>query len=461
MLELIKSKWPDILKTLLENYSVNEISYTTWLKPLEVYSVNNNLITFLVSEEKIGKLGIEMIKKRFYYPIKGTIQEYFETEYEVNFILPSEIDNNTVNSVTKTDPQLEKIKSQSNLNPKYTFDNFIVGPNNNFAYSSSLAVAESPGNMYNPLFLYGGAGLGKTHLMQSIAHFILEANPNAKVLYVTSEQFTNELVEKIGMRKDSKDYAAYEFREKYRNLDVLLIDDIQFIIGKERTQLEFFNTFNTLINLNKQVIISSDKPPREFDTLEERLRTRFDMGLTVDIKAADYETRMAILKLKSSLLHVSFEDEVLRFLAENVKSNIRELEGALNRLVAFSKIQNKGQTVTLSMAENLLKDYIYQSEHRKITIDLITQTVAEHFGITKEDLISNKKTSNIAYPRQICMYLCKTLTESSFTDIAAYLGNRNHTTIIHGVKKIDSQIKEKDEKLINNIDVLTKKISPQ
>ena len=178
MLELIKSKWPDILKTLLENYSVNEISYTTWLKPLEVYSVNNNLITFLVSEEKIGKLGIEMIKKRFYYPIKGTIQEYFETEYEVNFILPSEIDNNTVNSVTKTDPQLEKIKSQSNLNPKYTFDNFIVGPNNNFAYSSSLAVAESPGNMYNPLFLYGGAGLGKTHLMQSIAHFILEANPN-------------------------------------------------------------------------------------------------------------------------------------------------------------------------------------------------------------------------------------------------------------------------------------------
>ena len=201
MLELIKSKWPDILKTLLENYSVNEISYTTWLKPLEVYSVNNNLITFLVSDEKIGKLGIEMIKKRFYYPIKGTIQEYFETEYEVNFILPSEIDNNTISSISKNDPQLEKIKSQSNLNSKYTFDNFIVGPNNNFAYSSSLAVAESPSEAYNPLFIYGGSGLGKTHLMHAIGIHLLEKNPNLNVLYVSSEMFTTELIKAIGEQK--------------------------------------------------------------------------------------------------------------------------------------------------------------------------------------------------------------------------------------------------------------------
>lgn len=460
MLELMKSKWSEILEQIKTDYTVNDISFKTWLKPLEIYSVDNNRITILVNDEQFGSLGIGIVRKKFYFPIKATLQEFFDDEYEIDFILPSDINNKKID-IPKVNVQLEKIKSDSNLNPRYTFDNFIVGPNNNFAYSSSLAVAEAPGEMYNPLFLYGGAGLGKTHLMQSIAHFILENNPDTKVLYVTSEQFTNELIEKIGTRKDSKDYAASEFREKYRNLDVLLIDDIQFIIGKERTQLEFFNTFNTLVNQNKQVIISSDKPPKDFDTLEERLRTRFDMGLTVDIKAADYETRMAILKLKSNLLQVNFDDDIFNFLAENVKSNIRELEGALNRLVAFSRIQNKGQKVSLNMAENLLKDYIYQSEHRNITIDLITQIVAEHFEITKEDLISNKRSNNIAYPRQICMYLCKTLTDASYTDIAAYLGNRNHTTIIYGVQKIDKQIKDKDEYIINNIDVLTKKISPQ
>lgn len=459
MLELMKSKWSEILEQIRTDCQINDISYKTWLKPLEIYSINNNKISILFNDEKVGELGLQIINKKFYFPIKSTLQEYFDDEYEISFILPSEA-NKLDNDMPKADPQLEKIKSDSNLNPRYTFDNYIVGPNNNFAYSSSLAVAEAPGEMYNPLFLYGGAGLGKTHLMQSIAHFILDNNPDAKVLYVTSEQFTNELIEKIGTRKDSKDYAASEFREKYRNLDVLLIDDIQFIIGKERTQLEFFNTFNTLVNQNKQVIISSDKPPKDFDTLEERLRTRFDMGLTVDIKAADYETRMAILKLKSKLQLVNFEDDVLNFLAENVKSNIRELEGALNRLIAFSRI-NKNQKVTLPMAENLLKDYIYQSEHRKITIELITQIVAEHFDITKEDLISNKRSNNIAYPRQICMYLCKTLTDSSYQDIAKFLGNRNHTTILYGVQKIDKQIKDKDESIVNIVDVLNKKISPQ
>lgn len=459
MLELMKSKWSEILEKIRTDYKINDLLYKTWLKPLDIYSVNNNKIIMLVNDEKIGSLGIQMIKKKYYYPIKTTFQDFFNDEFEIEFILPSEIDK-IEEAVPKTDPDLEKKKTESNLNARYTFDNFIVGPNNNFAYSSSLAVAEVPGEMYNPLFLYGGAGLGKTHLMQSIAHYILDNNPDAKVLYVTSEQFTNELIEKIGTRKDAKDYAASEFREKYRNLDVLLIDDIQFIIGKDRTQLEFFNTFNTLVNQNKQVIISSDKPPKEFDTLEERLRTRFDMGLTVDIKAADYETRMAILKLKSKLQMVNFSDDILNFLAENVKSNIRELEGALNRLIAYSRL-NKNQTLTLSIAENLLKDYIYQTEHRKITIELITQIVAEHFDITKEDLISTKKSNNIAHPRQICMYLCKTLTDSSYIDIAKYLGNRNHTTIIYGVQKIDKLLKSKDESVVNSVDVLTKKISPQ
>lgn len=460
MLELIKSKWAEILEQIKTDYNVSDISYRTWLKPLEIYSVEDNVITILVNDEHLGNLGIDMVNKKYFFPIKATLQEFFDDEYVIKFILPCDIKNEE-SAPSKTDSYLQKVKSESNLNPRYTFDNFIVGSNNNFAYSSSLAVAEAPGQMYNPLFLYGGVGLGKTHLMQSIAHFILENNPNTKVLYVTSEQFTNELIEKIGTRKDSKDFAASEFRDKYRNLDVLLIDDIQFIIGKERTQLEFFNTFNTLVNLNKQVIISSDKPPKDFDTLEERLRTRFDMGLTVDIQAADYETRMAILKLKSNLLNINFDDEVLKFLAENVKSNIRELEGALNRLVAFSKIQNKGQTVTLDMAENLLKDYIYQTENRKITSDLIAQIVAEHFEISKEELISKKRTSTIAHPRQIFMYLCRTLTDMSLVDIANYLGGRNHTTVLYGIEKIDKEIKDNNEILINNIEVLTKKISPQ
>ena len=457
MLELMKSKWSEILEQIQTDYKISDISFKTWLKPLEIYSFNDNKITILVKDENYGELGIKIVRKKFYFPIKSTLQEYFDDEYEIEFILPSEIkepQENTLNA------QLEKIKQDSNLNPRYTFDNFVVGPNNNFAYSSSLAVAEAPGEIYNPLFLYGGPGLGKTHLMQSIAHFILDNNPNAKVLYVTSEMFTNELIEKIGTRKDSKDYAASEFREKYRNLDVLLIDDIQFIIGKDRTQLEFFNTFNTLVNQDKQVIISSDKPPKDFDTLEERLRTRFDMGLTVDIKSADYETRMAILKLKCRLQNVNFTDDILNFLAENIKSNIRELEGALTKLIAYSRL-NKNQEITLTLVEDLLRDYIYQSETRKITVDLITQIVAEHFELTKEDLISNKRSNNIAYPRQICMYLCKTLTDSYYIDIAKYLGNRNHTTILYGVQKIDKQLKDKDEYITNNVDVLIKKISPQ
>ena len=343
------------------------------------------------------------------------------------------------------------------LNPRYTFDTFVVGNNNNLAHAASLAVAEAPAEVYNPLFIYGGPGLGKTHLMHSIAHFVLEQNPDAKVLYVTSEVFTNELIEAIRNRSDTTSIA--QFRKKYRNIDVLLIDDIQFIIGKESTQEEFFHTFNTLYEAKKQIIISSDKPPKDIETLEERLRSRFEWGLTADIQQPDYETRMAILKKKEELDGLSIDDEVMKYIASNINSNIRELEGALNQIVARSRLINK--KIDVSLAEEALKDLIFPNNKKEITLDYITGIVAEHYGITVADIISTKKSRNVAYPRQICMYLCRSLLpDMSLKDIGNHLGNRDHTTVLHGINKIEQDIKA-DASLINVLDVLRKKINPQ
>ena len=325
----------------------------------------------------------------------------------------------------------------ANLNPRYTFDTFVVGANNNLAHAAALAVAESPGEVYNPLFIYGGVGLGKTHLMHSIAHFILKNNPEAKILYVTSEKFTNELIDAI---RNKNNISTTEFREKYRNNDVLLIDDIQFIIGKESTQEEFFHTFNTLYEAKKQIIISSDKPPKEIETLEERLRSRFEWGLTVDIQSPDYETRMAIL-------------------ATNIKSNIRELEGALTKIVALSKLDHNKE-INIALAEEALKDIISPNAERKVTPELIIQVVADHFGITPLDISSQKRNKEVVYPRQIVMYLCQSMTGASLQEIGRYLGGRDHTTIIHGREKIAADLKT-NENLANTIEILKKKLSPQ
>ena len=338
----------------------------------------------------------------------------------------------------------------------------MVGGNNNFAHAASLAVAESPGEVYNPLFLYGGVGLGKTHLMHSIAHFILDKNPKKKVLYVTSETFTNELIEALKMGKTSGNESAIsKFRDKYRNNDVLLIDDIQFIIGKESTQEEFFHTFNHLHTSGKQIIISSDKPPKDIETLEARLRTRFEWGLIADISAPNYETRMAILQKKIELDQLekyNIPKDVLKYIAENVKTNIRELEGSLNKLIALYKLNHEGE-IDIPLAAEALKDIISSDNKREVTPELILDIVADHFGITVADLKSNKRNADIAFPRQIAMFLIRTMTESSLKAVGIILGGKDHSTVKYGIEKIASEEKE-DETLNNTINIIRKKINP-
>lgn len=459
MKDTIKNKWNDILEFLKNEFDVSEISFNTWLLALEVYAVNNNLVTISIKDEIIGD-SKKYIMSKFGAPLKVSISEVIGNNFEIDFILESEIKqletSKKINTKAATSANTAKNSQFPFLNPRYTFDTFVVGNNNSLAHAASLAVAESPAEVYNPLFIYGGVGLGKTHLMHSIAHYILEHNPSSKVLYVTSEVFTNELIEAIRNRSDTTSIA--EFRKKYRNIDVLLIDDIQFIIGKESTQEEFFHTFNTLHESKKQIIISSDKPPKEFETLEERLRSRFEWGLPVDIQSPDYETRMAILKKKEELDGLSIDDEVMKYIATNVKSNIRELEGALTKIVALSRLKNRDVNVTL--AEEALKDLISPDTRKNITIELITEIIAEHFNISIQDILSTKKSRNIAYPRQICMYLCRDLTDLSLKEIGQKLGKRDHTTVLHGIDKITQDV-SKDYTTQNTIEVLKKKINPQ
>ena len=346
-------------------------------------------------------------------------------------------------------------EQKTNLNPRYTFDTFVIGSNNRFAHAAALAVAESPGKEYNPLFLYGGVGLGKTHLMHSVAHYILQQDPTKKVLYVTSEVFTNELIDSI---RNGNNNSMTAFREKYRNIDVLLIDDVQFIIGKESTQEEFFHTFNALHSANKQIIISSDRPPKDMETLEARLRSRFEWGLIADISSPDYETRMAILHKKEDMDGYNVSEDVIKYIANNIKSNIRELEGAFNKVVAYAKLEKK--EVTLELAEQALKDIVAPNENKQITADYIISMVAEHFNVSTADLCGNKRSSKIVMPRQVAMYLCREILAIPLKNVGQYLGNRDHTTVMHGVEKIEKEL-QTNEQLQNTIDTLKKKINPQ
>ena len=446
-------KWDEILNIVKTEHDLSEVSFNTWLKPLKVYEVNGNVVTIIVPSEQVG---LSYITKKYKLPLQVTISEVAGMDNcDVRFILPEDVPaKKTVssgNSHTAQDIRCE----EAHLNPKYTFDTFIVGSNNKFAQAASLAVAESPGEAYNPLFIYGGAGLGKTHLMHSIAHFIIEHNEKSKVLYVTSEEFTNELIETI---RNGNNSAMTKFREKYRNIDVLLVDDIQFIIGKESTQEEFFHTFNSLHSAKKQIIISSDKPPKDMEILEERFRSRFEWGLIADITLPDYETRMAILHKKEEMDGYNINEEVIKYIANNIKSNIRELEGAFNKVMASAKLEQKD--VTLELAEQALKDIISPDEKRVITPEYIISIVAEHYNVTTADLCGNKRSSKIVIPRQVAMYLCRELTSTPLKSIGKSLGNRDHTTIMHGIEKMEKEIIT-DSNLNNTIDILKKKINPQ
>ena len=458
----VKEKWPEIIEHLRVEHELLNVSFNTWIKPLKVYDVIDDTAYILVNKDS----SVEYIDKKYRLPLMVCIAEITGKEYEIQFVSEDDDKLNEIHNASIDNGKKKKTKSlaeKAGLNPKYTFDTFVVGGNNNFAHAASLAVAESPGEVYNPLFLYGGVGLGKTHLMHSIAHFILDKNPKKKVLYVTSETFTNELIDALRNGKTAgNESAMLNFRDKYRNIDVLLIDDIQFIIGKESTQEEFFHTFNHLHTLGKQIIISSDKPPKDIETLESRLRTRFEWGLIADISSPDYETRMAILQKKIELDHLekyNIKNDVLDYIAANVKSNIRELEGSLNKLIALYKLNNNNNPIDIALAAEALKDIISSDNRREVTPELILDIVADHFGITVADLKSKKRDSEIAVPRQICMYLMRTMTDTALKGIGAVLGGKDHSTVKYGVEKIAKDI-ESDEMMANTINIIKKKINP-
>lgn len=453
-MDKVIEKWDDILNTVKKEHDISDVSFDTWMRPLKLYSIKDNVLYILVPSEQ---MALSYIQKKYYLPLKVAIAEMTGTEYEINFILPEQIDSLGLDN-SKPKSQSKRTASingdQSNLNPNYTFETFVVGNNNRFAQSASLAVAESPGEAYNPLYIYGGPGLGKTHLMHSIGHFILSKNPNTKVLYVTSEEFTNEVIESI---RNGNSSSMTKFRDKYRTVDVLMIDDIQFIIGKESTQEEFFHTFNALQTQGKQIILTSDKPPKEMETLEERIRSRFEWGLMADIGVPEYETRMAILRKKAETDQFAIDDDVLNYIATNIKSNIRELEGALNKLLAFHNLENI--QITMEVAERELANIITPDKPREITPQLIIEVVSEHFHISVDQMISKNRSNDIAKPRQIAMYLCKNMTSSSLDTVGALLGGRDHSTIIHGVKKVSEEY-DTNEVTRTMIETIKKKINP-
>ena len=451
-MDSIKKKWDEIKETVRKEYELTDVSYDTWIKPLSFYDVEDNVVIIMIPSDQAHALNYISSKYKNFF--KVIVSEMMNHTYDISFILEKETMEKDKKSESAVKISNHVNYENANLNPKYKFDTFVVGSNNKLAHSAALAAAESPGEVYNPLYIYGGAGLGKTHLMHSIGHFILERNPEIKVLYVTSENFTNEVISCI---RSGDAIKMNNMREKYRTVDILMIDDIQFIIGKESTQEEFFHTFNTLHSAGKQIILSSDKPPKDMETLEERLRSRFEWGLIADIQPPDYETRMAILQKNAENYNKEIDNEVLQYIAENVKSNIRELEGALNKIMAFSKL-NKVD-INLEYAEEALKDVIYPNKKKEITPSLIIEVVAEHFGISPEDIASRKRTAELVQPRQIVMYLCRQLTESSLQNIAKTIGKKDHTTVLHGIEKITEKM-ENDEELKNKVDIIRKEIVP-
>lgn len=450
-MDLILQKWDEILQTVKTEHDISDISFDTWIRPLEVYGIENNTLYILVPSEQ---MTLSYISKKYYLPLKVAIAEIIGIEYEIKFVLPEQTSNLRTGTPKAKKSAFSEKTDKSNLNPNYTFGTFVVGSNNRFAHSASLAVAESPGEAYNPLYIYGGPGLGKTHLMHSIGHFILENNPDAKIICVTSEEFTNEVIESIRSGNAS---AMNKFREKYRTIDVLMVDDVQFIIGKESTQEEFFHTFNALHSAGKQIILTSDKPPKEMETLEERIRSRFEWGLMADIGTPDYETRMAILRKKVEADEMNLSDDILNYIATNIKSNIRELEGALNKLLAYSNLEKTEITMDIAIKE--LQNIITPDKPKEVTPQLIIEVVSEHFQISLDQMISKNRSKDIARPRQIAMYLCKNMTDTPLDSIGALLGGRDHSTIIHGVQKISEEY-ESDDTTHNLIDTIKKKINP-
>ncbi|GMB09758.1 chromosomal replication initiator protein DnaA [Thermolongibacillus altinsuensis] len=446
-MENISDLWSKALGEIEKK--ISKPSFDTWLKSTKAHSLKGDTLIITVPNE----FTKDWLESRYTTLIEQTLYDITGEELKIKFTIPQ----NQITEEFDVKPAIKTKKSdddqtdfpQSMLNPKYTFDTFVIGSGNRFAHAASLAVAEAPAKAYNPLFIYGGVGLGKTHLMHAIGHYVLEHNPSAKVVYLSSEKFTNEFINAI------RDNRADDFRNKYRNVDVLLIDDIQFLAGKEQTQEEFFHTFNTLHEESKQIVISSDRPPKEIPTLEDRLRSRFEWGLITDITPPDLETRIAILRKKAKAEGFDIPNEVMLYIANQIDSNIRELEGALIRVVAYSSLINK--EINADLAAEALKDIIPSSKPKVITIQDIQRVVGQHFNVKLEDFKAKKRTKSVAFPRQIAMYLSRELTDCSLPKIGEEFGGRDHTTVIHAHEKISKllqtdvqlqkQIKEIQEKL--------------
>ena len=456
-LQTLIDKWDLILSTFKEEHEIIDVSFKTWIKPLKIYKLDGNVLTLTFSsledDASTDERSIVYIEKRYLKFLEVTVCEVMNKEYQVIIMSSAEKKEDELKKKTSSVSTDNSLASQ-NLNPNYTFDTFVVGKNNELAHATALAVASDPGDYGNPLFIYGGVGLGKTHLMHSIAHYILSYNPDYKIIYTTTETFSNELISAI------KNKTQEAFKDKYRNIDMLLIDDIQFIAGKDSTMEEFFHTFNTLYENKKQIVISSDKPPKDIVGVEDRLISRFKVGLTVDVQPPDYETRVAILVKRAELEHINIEVDALHYVADHISSNIRELEGALRQIYNFSRLKHADRIDT-DLAREALKDIIAPDEARPITPEVIIETVTEHYNykVTKDDILGKNRSRDISYPRQICMYLCEKYTGLSLAAIGAALGNKDHTTVLHGIKKIKTDL-EKDEQLRSTIDIITKKLNP-
>lgn len=462
MLNEIHLVWTQTLEVLEQQ--LPQQNFEKWLKKTKPLTFYDNTLVVGVQNE----IAKDRIESRYASLLRKILWEVTRRDVELRFVVPKH------SILENGDPQVSSLAAEParpapaptypvngngagpestfkplKLNPKYTFDTFVVGNSNRFAHAAALAVAESPAKAYNPFFIYGGVGLGKTHLMHAIGHFVLAANPNARVAYVSTETFTNEFINSI------RDDKSLDFQNRYRNVDVLLVDDIQFLAGKERTQEEFYHTFNAIHEANKQVVISSDRPPKEIPTLEDRLRSRFEWGLICDIQAPDLETRIAILRKKAQLENLDVPDDVIGYIATNIETNIRELEGALNRVVAYSGLMRS--PVSLDLAMHALKDILPPARPKQVTIDTIMQVVAEYYGLKVEDLKVRKRTRTVAFPRQVAMYLCRDLTDYSLPKIGEEFGGRDHTTVIHACEKI-AQDARQDPSLASDLENLIQKI---
>ncbi|WP_411954359.1 chromosomal replication initiator protein DnaA [Alkalibacillus sp. S2W] len=445
-MENISDLWNQTLNELEKK--VSKPSFDTWLKSTEARSIVGDAI-YIVAPNEFAR---DWLENSYAELISETVYDITGSQLTPKFVIPEssqskDEDSQPMKKVNQANSNEQDSKTM--LNSKYTFETFVIGSGNRFAHAASLAVAEAPAKAYNPLFIYGGVGLGKTHLMHAIGHYVLEHNPDAKVVYLSSEKFTNEFINSI------RDNRTIDFRNKYRNVDVLLIDDIQFLAGKEQTQEEFFHTFNSLHEDNKQIVISSDRPPKEIPTLEDRLRSRFEWGLITDITPPDLETRIAILRKKAKADGLDIPNEVMLYIANQIDTNIRELEGALIRVVAYSSLVN--EEIDASLAANALKDIVPHARPKEITIKGIQEVIANRFNIYLEDFAAKKRTKSVAFPRQIAMYLTRELTDFSLPKIGEEFGGRDHTTVIHAHEKISKMMAD-DIQLQREIDELTEQI---